>query len=344
MATQLWRLVGVVIATMIGTAQSASAQSLQRFSFTEPHLGTIVQLTLYAPDETVANEAARAGFARIKQLDQIFSDYKSDSEMMRLCEKSGSGEEVRVSEELYFLVQRSIEISEQTDGAFDISAGPLIQLWRRARKQKVLPTPEEIAAARERVGWKLIRLNREQMTIELTQPGMRLDFGGIAKGYIAQEVSRELREHGVTHSLVAVAGDIVAGDPPPDSKGWKVGVAPLDRPNGPPSRLLSLSNFAISTSGDAFQFVEIAGVRYSHIVDPRTGMALTERCSTTVLASDGTTADALATAVCVLGPEKGLKLIAENNKAESVEALIVRATDEGFQVTTSAGFAHHELK
>lgn len=330
-----------MIATLIGTAGSTSAQSLPRFTFAEPHLGTIVQFTLYAADETVANEAARAGFARIKQLDQIFSDYKSDSEIMRLCEKSGSGEAIEVSEELFYLVQRALEVSEQTEGAFDVTAGPLIQLWRRARKQKVLPTPEEIAVARERVGWRFIRLQRQPQTIELTQPGMRLDFGGIAKGYIAEEVSRVLREQGVTHSLVAVAGDIVAGDSPPDAEGWKVGVAPLDRPNGPPSRLLSLRQLAVSTSGDAFQFVEIAGVRYSHIIDPRTGMALTERCSCTVVARDGTTADALATAVCVLGPDKGMKLI---EMEQGVEALVVRATEQGLQVTTSAGFERCQLK
>ena len=341
MATQTWKFVGVGIVTLVGMARIASAQSLERFSFAESHLGTIVELTLYAPEETVANEAARAAFSRIKELDLIFSDYKAESEVMRLCEQAGSGRSVKVSGELFTLLKRARTVSEKSDGAFDVTVGPLVQLWRKARKFKTLPMPDEIAAAREKVGWKLVVLDEDQRTVELTKPGMRLDFGGIAKGFIAQEISRLLRERGLPQSLVAVAGDIVAGEPPPGSLGWKVGVAPLDRPNGPSSRLLSLKNRAISTSGDAFQFVEIAGVRYSHIVDPTTGLGLTRRSSCTVVASDGTTADAIATAVCVLGPEKGISLV---ETSEGIEALIVLATAEGTQVSVSTKFHEHELK
>ena len=298
-------------------------------------------MTIYAPSENVANEAARSAFTRVKELDGIFSDYKSDSEAMRLCETAGSGQPVEVSRELFQVLKQAIAISERTDGAFDVTVGPLVKLWRRARKEKTLPTLAEIAVAKQLVDWKLVALNEAGLTVELKRSGMRLDFGGIAKGFIAQDVNRVLNERGLRQSLVAVAGDIVAGDAPPQSEGWKVGVAPLERSSGNTSRLLLMKNFAISTSGDAFQFVEISGVRYSHIVDPRTGLGLTRRSSVTVLASNGTLADALATAVCVLGPERGVKLIEGNG---GISALIVQATEQGVCVIETKAFRQNEVK
>jgi len=320
---------------------TGSAQSLERFTFAEPHLGTIIELTLYASDETVANEAARAAFARVKELDQIFSDYKTDSEAMRLCETAGKGKPVRVSPELFELLQRSITISERTDGAFDVTVGPLVKLWRAARKQKKLPTQIEIAAAKALVDWRQIKLSEAERTIELRRAGMQLDFGGIAKGYIAQDVSRLLRERGLPQTLVAASGDIVAGDPPPGAAGWKVGVAPLEALRPSSGRLLSLKNCGVSTAGDAFQFVEIDGIRYSHIVDPKTGIGLTHRSSVTIVATDGTTADGYDTAVCIMGPEAGLKVVAG---IENLQTLIVVASETGIQVHESSGFRQFEIK
>jgi thiamine biosynthesis lipoprotein len=341
MATQKWKLLGTLIVSLIWTSSWAPAQSQERFKFAEPHLGTIVEITLYASEDTVANDAAKAAFGRVKELDQIFSDYKTDSEALRLSASAGSGQAVKVSDELFHVIKQAVEVSEKSDGAFDVTVGPLVQLWRRARKQKVLPNDDEIRQAKELVGWKLLKLDEATQSVELKRQGMRLDFGGMAKGFIAQDVSRLLREKGVQQTLVAVAGDIVAGDAPSNTTGWKVGVAPLDRPNGAVSRLLLLKNCAISTSGDAFQFVEINSVRYSHIVDPQTGLGLTQRSSVTIVAADGTTADALATAVCVLGSEKGLKLI---QGLDRVEALIVQATDEGPRVIESKSFRTYEAK
>ncbi|WP_040592693.1 FAD:protein FMN transferase [Schlesneria paludicola] len=334
------RFVTVFIA-LLWVASSTSAQSLERFSFAEPHLGTIVEITLYAPEETVANEAAKAAYARLGELDRIFSDYKSDSEVMRLCVDAGSRGPVKVSPELFQQLELSLRIAEQSDGAFDVTVGPLIKLWRRARKEKTLPTPEEIASAKASVGWQDVALDATNQTVELKRSGMQLDFGGVAKGYIAQQMSRRLREHSLNCTLVAVAGDIVAGDAPPKAAGWKVGVAPLAAKQSSPSRLLLLKNCAISTSGDAFQFVEIGGIRYSHIVDPQTGLGLTKRSSVTIVARDGAVADALATAVCVQGPEKGLSLA---ESSPQIEALIVEATEQGTRVIETSGFKQLEWK
>src|SRR5207253_10014235 len=165
------------------------------------------------------------------------------------------------------------------------------------------------ARARRLVGYDKIQLNSPDRTVQLTVEGMLLDLGAIAKGYAAEAALEVLRRYGLTRALVAASGDIAAGDPPPGTRGWKVGIAPLDDPNAEPSRFVLLNHAAVSTSGDTEQYVEIDGKRYSHIVDPHTGIGVTRRSSATVVARDGTTADGLDTAVSVLGPEEGLGLI-----------------------------------
>ena len=341
----VWLWAGLLPVTG-ASGSAAMAQALERFEFSEPHLGTLVAVTLYAPNETVATEAASAAYARIKALNRILSDYQDESEVARLCRTAGSSQAVEVSPELFEVLSRSLALSEATDGAFDVTISPVIKLWRTARKQRQLPDPQQLAAARELVGWKNVKLDAQRRTVELVHPKMQLDFGGIAKGYIAQQVRDLLAERGLKRCLIAVAGDIVAGDAPLDADGhetagWKIGVAPLDKPDGPPSRLLSLKNCSVSTSGDAFQFVEINGVRYSHIVDPKTGLGLTQRSSVTIIARDGADADGLATAVTILGVERGLKLIEQSQQATSshkTAALIVLATNNGLTVSESPHF------
>ena len=339
---RLHRTVALLALTawLLGNTSIIRAQSLDRFEFREPHLGTIVGVTLYAPDEAVANDAARAAFARIEELNRILSDYNPDSEVMKLCRTAGTGQAVPVSQELFEVLTKSLEISAATDGAFDVSIGPVVKLWRAARRLRKLPNEEQLAAARDLVGWKNIVLDAKQRTVELRKEKMLLDFGGIAKGYIADQTRAALASRGIRQSLVAIAGDIAAGDPPPGREGWRIGVAPLLKPDGEPSRYLQLANCSISTSGDAFQFVEIGGVRYSHIVDPQTGLGLTRRSSVTVIAPQGATADAVATAISILGTDRGVKLI---EQTKGTVALIVQMRDDGPAVTESPGFAKFVL-
>jgi thiamine biosynthesis lipoprotein len=176
-------------------------------------------------------------------------------------------------------------------------------------------------AARALVGRHLVRLDPEHRTVELMKPDMRLDLGGIAKGYAVDQALAVLRKHGITRALVDAGGDIGLGDPPPAKRGWLIGVSPLE-PGDPPSRFLWLSRVAIATSGDTRQFVQLDGVRYSHIVDPRTGLGLTDHSMVTIIAPDCTAADALASAVSVLGPKRGLKLV---DATPGTAAFIVRA-------------------
>ena len=164
-------------------------------------------------------------------------------------------------------------------------------------------------SARARVGWEKIRLDPAQHTAELLAPGMKLDLGAIAKGYAAQEAINVLRTNGVTHALVSGAGDMAAGDPPPGRTGWRIELAPLDAQTATVTNFVLISNCGFATSGDQFQHVEFDGVRYSHIVNPHTGLGLTDHSLVFVIARDGMIADGLSTTISVLGPERGLKLI-----------------------------------
>ena len=335
-------MIGCLKFWMLGTCLLAAppvGEPLERFEFLQIQMGVPFKVVLYAPHEAIANRAVRAAFRRIKQLNRIFSDYAPDSELMQFCRISGPEKPVEVSSELYFVLSRSLALSRQSGGAFDVSVGPVVKLWRKARRRKRLPNPEALAVARRLMGFQSIRLNAKAGTVQLMKPGMRLDFGGIAKGYAADEALRILRTHGITRALIDGGGDIVVGDAPPGKAGWRIGIAALAKPDAEPNRFLLLKNAAVATSGDAYQAVTIDGTRYSHIVDPKTGLGLTRSSSVTVVAADGITADSLASAVSVLGPQRGLKLI-ESTKAAS--ALIVELKDGRLQTTTSACFAKHE--
>ncbi|NOX52887.1 MAG: FAD:protein FMN transferase [Planctomycetes bacterium] len=330
MLTPVWAALGGTLLATTGWADSPP----KRYQFAQIHMGVPVQITLYAADEQTANQAARAAWARVAELDRILSDYRSDSELLRLCRTSGPGHPVKVSRELLFVIEQSVRLSRRSGGAFDITVGPLVRLWRRARRRKERPSEQRLADALRAVGYEAIRIDRDANTIELLKPNMRLDLGGVAKGYVTDEALKVLRRHGCPRALIDAGGDIVVGAPPPGRAAWRIEVADppfaeasgerRNAPTGPPRapgrtgsepqspsrpRILMLKDAAVATSGDTYQFVEIEGVRYSHIIDPRTGEPLTTRCSVTVVAPDGLTADGLASAVSVLGPEKGMELI-----------------------------------
>jgi len=279
----------------------------QRFEAQQLHMGTLFRIVVYAPDQEHALTACRAAFVRIAHLDNIMSDYKEDSELMRVC-REAADKPVKVSPDLFRVLQASQEVARQSDGAFDATVGPVVRLWRRARRQQQLPDTKRLEAARQLVGFEKLRLDPQQQTVQLALPGMLLDLGGIGKGYAADAALEVLERHGLKQVMVVAGGDVRVGEAPPGAIGWKIGIAGLQDGTRPTEYLL-LRQVAVSTSGDLEQFVEIAGRRYSHIVDPHTGQALVGRRSATVVAPTGTQSEAWATALCVLGPEKGLALL-----------------------------------
>jgi len=269
-------------------------------------MGVDARLVVYAPDQPTAERACAAAFQRIAALDSIMSDYRRDSELMRLCAGAG-GPATPVSPDLFLVLRRSQEVARHSGGAFDITAGPLIALWRKARKAAVLPQPAEIERAWALVGWEKLRLNEEARTVQLAVRGMKLDLGGVAKGYAADGAQHVLKQHGITRALVELGGDIVVSGPPPGADGWTIRVPNAGDDQGPAD--LRFSDRAVSTSGDTEQFAVIGGRRYSHVVDPRTGQPLTNRVQVTLTAPDGLTSDPLSTSLTVLGREDRSKLL-----------------------------------
>jgi FAD:protein FMN transferase len=266
-----------------------SAAALERFEAVEPHMGTLVSIRLYAPDAETAKHAFARAFQRIRELDDRLSDYRPDSEVNRLP----TGQPVDVSQDLFAVVDIATQIAKETDGAFDVSIGALTSAWRLARKEGRVLRDDERVAVLSKCGYGWVRLDRRHRTVELLRSGMRLDLGGIAKGYAAQQALIELQQSGLPRALVAVSGDLSIGEAPPGRKGWRVEVAG--------GRVLELSRCGVSTSGDAEQHWMAGGRRYSHIVDPRTGMPLESSREVTVVADRSIVSDALATAFSIAG-------------------------------------------
>jgi thiamine biosynthesis lipoprotein len=262
-------------------------------------MGVQVRVAMYAPSESVARDAARAAFARIAVLDDMMSDYRPSSEVRRLSERPGDWQPA--GRELVAVLARAQEVSRQSGGAFDVTVGPLVDLWRIARRSGRLPDAEALTRARSRSGAPLLEVDTVRCRVRLLARDMQLDLGGIAKGYILQEALTILRSHGVPSALIEAGGDVVVGEAPPGRAGWSVFVAGAD--TAVIRRSQALVNAVVATSGGSAQFVEIDGIRYSHVIDPRTGFGVIGRHLVTVIAEDAAFADAAATALSVLGPE-----------------------------------------
>ncbi|MGL4465172.1 MAG: FAD:protein FMN transferase [Planctomycetia bacterium] len=330
------RFYTVWTAALIGAAiaRSEPPRPPERFASSRLLMATTFKIVLYADDEAAATRAAGAAFDRIAVLESIMSDYSDVSELTLLSNDAG-GKPKPVGNELFDILSRSRRVSEATDGAFDVTVGPLVRLWRRARATRELPDRRMIDDYLSRAGYAKLVLDPAARTAELKGKGMRLDLGGIAKGYAADEALKVLAAHGVDCAIVVAGGDVAATRrPPPGRDGWTVDIQPPrpkkdDAPaDGAVAPRVRFAGGGVSTSGDAEQFLELGGVRYSHIVDPRTGWATTDRVQATVVAPDATTSDALATAVCVLGPEKGIAVV---ESTPGVAVLVLKATPDGIQ-------------
>ena len=223
---------------------------LARYEFDEPHMGTKVRLIFYASSPEQAEQGRRAAFAAMKDVDDMMSDYKPDSELNRLSRSAGKGPQP-VSLPLFEVLQASLRTAELSGGTFDISAGPLIRLWRRSRKERQLPSAKEIAFAQSLVDYRQLVLDPQKRTAELRKEGITLDLGGIAKGYACDLGIRALKSQGITRALVDTGGGMALGHPPPGKPGWRIGMI------GDSSRVLVLSNCGVSTSGDIEQFVDL---------------------------------------------------------------------------------------
>lgn len=276
-------------------------------------MGTEFRIVLYGQDKSLATAALAKAFERIAGLDARLSDYKDDSELSQLSRRAGTGF-IAVSDDLWNVLSRAREVSEASQGAFDVTVGPAVRLWRRARRQKELPSPRRIADVLERIGHTQMKLDSRSQSVALQREGMLLDLGGIAKGYATQEALKVLASHAFPRAMVVGGGEVCVGDAPPGEVGWKIAIQPETSSAETKPRqaeYIVLTRRCVSTSGDASQYLELDGRRYSHIVDPRTGQALSVRRQATVTACDGMTADALGSALCVLGMDDAEEVLAK---------------------------------
>lgn len=275
-----------------------------KFTFQRPKMGSPFIIAVFANDSLSILPIIDKAYNRVDTLNQIFSDYLASSEINSVCRKTHIWQPI--SNDLYHLLKISEKAYNASDGAFDVTVGQIVKLWRVARKSKTMPNNVDLQVALQKTGFENIKLDKFKPQIQFLTEGVLLDFGGIVKGFAAQEVVNILTENGLPNCLVDAGGDLVVGK---KSDGWKIAISMPASDKKMMPRFLSLQNQAVATSGDMYQFFEHDGKRYSHIVNPKTGLGLTHQRNITVIAPDGAQADWLATACSVLPIRKAMRLV-----------------------------------
>lgn len=301
-------------------ASLLSAQNGKKYVFSAPKMGTTFRLVIYAGDSSRAAIAADLAFQRVDELNQIMSDYELDSEINRLAARAKENPHLYypVSADLWTVLEKAQKLSRRSRGAFDVTVGPLSRLWRRAFRRREFPERPAIEEAAELVNYRCLKMRKKDRAVRLKRPGMRIDLGGIAKGYAVDAAYEVIRKHGFPRALVDGGGDIYAGEPPPGEPGWKVVRKILE--NGEPrNEITYLRNQAIATSGDSYRYLEWNGQRYSHLIHPKTGLGATDRRQVTVQAPTCTTADALASTLSVIRLEKTFRLARRYDSAFRIQ-------------------------
>jgi FAD:protein FMN transferase len=282
-------------------------------------MGTLVKITAVARSESVAQAAATAGFAEIRRLEELLSTWISTSELSRVNAAAGVMP-IHVSPETLTVVQRAMQVAEMTGGGFNIAIGPAVDAWRVTEGQRI-PTESELDALRPLVDLHAVHADVQAQTIYLEKRGMRIDVGGIGKGYAADQAVDALRRAGAVAGVVALSGDIKTFGRLPGGKMFPVGIQ-HPREEGSVLAWIDLQDEAISTAGDYERFFEREGIRYHHILDPRTLQPARSCQSVTVIAREGVWADGLDTGIFVMGPERGMELV---EQLPDVEAIIIDA-------------------
>ena len=296
-------------------------------------MGSRFEITVVTRNQAQADYEIDQAVAEIRRIESLISSWDPRSETSEINRQAGI-KPVKVSGELFELISRCLELSRLTDGAFDISYASMDRLWSFDGSMKDLPSAKEITASVARVGYQKIQLNRADQTVFLKEKGMKIGFGAIGKGYAADKAKDLLREKGVVAGIINASGDMSSWGTQPGGKPWQVAITnPMDKTKS--FGLLPMAEGAVVTSGDYEKFVHFDGKRYSHIMDPRTGYPATGIASVTVFAPKAELADALSTAVFVMGIETGLDRI---DQLDGIECIIV---DDSGKLFTSE---HIDLK
>lgn len=312
--------VGVLAASVLAVfaVAAATAASAATAKDVRKKMGSRFEITAVHSDAEAARRAIDKAYAEIERIEAVISSWRHTSETSAVNRQAGAGP-LQISPELFNLVRRSLKLSALTDGAFDITFAGVGQLWDFDAPEPNVPEPEAIRAALAHVGYRKIILNPEERTLYLDDASARIGFGAIGKGYAANRAVWVLKEEGITGGVVNAGGDLVAFGRQENGEPWEIGIA-HPRRRGHLFARLPLTEQAVVTSGDYESFFELGGKRYAHILDPRTGFPVDHLLSATIVCPDAELADGLATAVAVMGPEKGLALV---NRLHGIEALLV---------------------
>ncbi len=314
----------LLLAQSPDSALAEPKQPFLRFELSVPSMGSHVDFVVYAHSESQAKLIIDAGLGEIERLSALLSNYDSSSEISKLC-LAPTNHWTPVSRDLSTVLMHSRRWFQLSDGKFDITVGPLTELWRTGRQRKQLPAQAEIADAKQRCGWAFVGLDsgmigaesNQPTVVSLLKPKMKLDLSGLAVGYIVDSVFEKMTAGGSRSILVNAGGDIRVGDPPPEMDGWRITIAGLGK-GSPPLAMLRVKNCAVTTSGDLNQFVEIEGHRYSHFIDPESGVPIERRQSVTTIAATTLDADAGATALAVLGMNRASSLFENLPLSEAI--------------------------
>jgi thiamine biosynthesis lipoprotein ApbE len=324
-----------------GTGQK---QELKLFKKASLSMGTVFEATIYAPDKYVAEKTFNDVFQEINRLDYLMSNYKKESVLSEL-NKNASAEPANCNKELASVIEQSLQYSDITDGAFDITIGPLMKKWGFFKKKGRIPGKEELESVLESVSYKNIIIEEKTIkslaknpgtvkTVFFKNPDTRIDLGGIGKGYAVDRAVSVLKQNGISSALINFAGNIYTFGTPPGKESWVIG---LQHPRESEGLLgtFEIKDKAVSTSGDYEKFFTIEGKRYSHIIDPRTGNPVKGIVSVTIVTGNATRADALSTGVFVLGLEKGMDLIEQLPDVEGI--IVYENADSKLSTKTSSG-------
>lgn len=308
-------------------------------------MGTFARVVAVAENSRTAKKSIEAAFAEIQKVDDLMSDYKDDSEIS-LVNRDAFKQPVKVSEYTFKVLEKSIEFSKLSDGAFDITVGPLVKLWRSAAESNCPPTDAELSEANSKVGYEKLILDSVDKTVRFKADGMRIDLGGIAKGYAIDKAIEAIQSAGAAGGMVDIGGDIRCFGTPMQGKNyWLVGLQDPNITNddsdilaqagiqtSEPLLILQLTDAAVTTSGNYRRFALIDGKKYSHIINRQTGISTEGLSSVTIISKNAVDADALATAVSVMGAEKGLALI---ETIPQTEAILIASQPKSILIKTT---------
>lgn len=290
-------------------------------------MGSRFEITVIHSVDTVAWHAINAAIAEIKRIERLISSWDNNSQTSMINANAGKSP-VKVDEELYQLIYRAKKVSALTQGAFDVSYASMDKLWKFDGSMTHLPTEDEMAKSVSKINYKSIILGKHASTVYLKETGMKIGFGAIGKGYAAGKAKKVMQGLGIANGIVNAGGDLIAWGKGEDDKPWRIAIAD-PKNKGRAVGWLNVQNIAVVTSGNYEKYVVIDNQRYSHIIDPRTGIPVKGLKSVTIVCPNAELADALATSVFVMGKDEGLNLI---NSLKGVECLMV---DDNDQLITS---------